>query len=375
MANTFITPTAVAMTSLATLENYLCMAGLVHRDYSTEFKKVGDTVTIRKPAELSVVEFDGDLSGEYQNVTETSTTIKLDKLLTVPIEVTALDMTLDIRSFNEQIIKPAMIAMSDKIDQKLCQLYVDIPYYETCESTTAISDFTNARKKLSDNKAYLYDRYGVLSPMTAASLLNIDTIHEADKAGTDSGLRNAALGRVMGFELYENQNVQNHAIGTTDLEGAIDNGNVSEGDTTIHIDGLASADTIAKGTILTIADNDGQYVTTSDVVLSSNEADFPIYPALNADITDGDVVTIRAATATTSRENLLFQRNCFAFVNAPVMPPMGGARGATESANGLNINVVYDWDQDRQTNKIVFSILCGFKTLRPELGVRLYDAS
>ena len=50
MANTFITPTVVAKLALPTLLNNLMMAGLVYRDYAKEFRKVGNTVRIRKPA-------------------------------------------------------------------------------------------------------------------------------------------------------------------------------------------------------------------------------------------------------------------------------------------------------------------------------------
>ena len=35
------------------LENQLTMANLVHRDYSKEFVKVGDSITIRKPAQFN----------------------------------------------------------------------------------------------------------------------------------------------------------------------------------------------------------------------------------------------------------------------------------------------------------------------------------
>ena len=44
MANTFLTPDIIAKEALMVLENNLVMAGLVNRDYSPEFAKVGDTL-------------------------------------------------------------------------------------------------------------------------------------------------------------------------------------------------------------------------------------------------------------------------------------------------------------------------------------------
>ena len=59
MANTLITPQVVANEALIALQGNLVMADLVHRDYSDEFQKVGDTVTIRKPAKFVAKNFFG----------------------------------------------------------------------------------------------------------------------------------------------------------------------------------------------------------------------------------------------------------------------------------------------------------------------------
>ena len=53
MANTFLTPAIIAREAMMQLRANCVMAGLVHRDYASEFVSgVGDTVTIRKPASL-----------------------------------------------------------------------------------------------------------------------------------------------------------------------------------------------------------------------------------------------------------------------------------------------------------------------------------
>lgn len=57
MANEILTPSIIAKEALMVLRNNTVMASLVHRDYSGEFNKVGDTITIRKPAEFEAKEF------------------------------------------------------------------------------------------------------------------------------------------------------------------------------------------------------------------------------------------------------------------------------------------------------------------------------
>ena len=373
MANTLITPTAVAKMGLIALLNNWVFGGLCFKDYSKEFKHVGDTVQVTKPITVDAVEFDGDLTGQFQNVVEEKIDVAMDTIITVPLQVGAKQLTLEVRSFYSQFIEPAVQAIADLVDVKLAQLYKDIPYYEDCESTTAIADLLNARKVMGNNKAPQRNRYAVMSPLTTASLLALDAFRDLDKTGVTTALREASLGRIFGFDFFENQNIQTHAIGSATVAGAL-TADYAAGISTINIEGLGTTDTYAKGTLLTIANNTGQYVITADTTCSGGAADFPIYPALNAAVSSADVTTFHAA-ATTSKENLLFHKNAFAMVSAPLEPPLGGAKGATVAYNGITMNVVYDYVTPQFKNLMTISLLCGFKTLTPELAVRLYDAS
>ncbi len=377
MANTLITPTAVAKMGLIALLNNWVFGGLCFKDYSKEFKKVGDTVQVTKPISVEAVEFDGDLTGQFQNVTEEKIDVKMDTIIVVPLQVTAKQLTLDVRSFYSQFVEPAVQAIADTVDVKLAKLYKDIPYYNDFDDSSEankIVDLLDARKIMGNNKAPQRNRYAVLSPLTTAKCLACDAFRDLDKTGQTTALREASLGRIFGFDFFENQNIQTHAIGSTDVSGIIDTGTTyAAGETTIHIDNLANGtDTYAKGSIITIADNTGQYVVTADVTVASDEGDFPIYPALNAAVANDKVVTFHPAL-TTSKENLFFHRNAFAMVSAPLEPPLGGAKGATVAYNGISMNVVYDYQLAQFKNMMTISLLCGFKTLTPELAVRLYD--
>ncbi len=44
----------IAKEALMQLDNNLVMGSSVHREYVDEFKKIGDTVTIRKPVKFEV---------------------------------------------------------------------------------------------------------------------------------------------------------------------------------------------------------------------------------------------------------------------------------------------------------------------------------
>ena len=377
MGNTFITPTVVAKLALPTLLNNLMFAGLVHRDYAKEFRKVGNTVRIRKPAILEAIEFDGDLTGEYQNITESYIDILLDTILVVPVEILATDLTLDILSFNTQIVEPAMQALGQKVDVKLAKLYKDVPYYSDTTGVTAVSDILEARKVHVDNKApFGVSRSAVMSPLTTAALLGLAAFREVDKVGETKPLRDASLGHKFSYDFYENQNIQNHVTDASITADGAGTAAVSlVGVTSMVVSALGADGTIYKGTIFEIAGDDQKYVVTADTLIDTNAATVLFWPALKVATPAGTEVVTFKATLTTSRENLMFHKNAFALVTAPIAPPIGGAKGVTMNYKGLTINVVYDYVGSQMKNVITFSMLCGFKTLTPELAVRLYDAA
>lgn len=374
MPNSFITPDVVAKVGIIALLNNWVMAGLVYKDYSREFRKVGNTVRIRKPNTFTVVEFDGDLSGEWQNVTEEETDVVMDTILTVPIQVSQVDLTLSVQNFYAQIVEPAMQSLVDEVDVRLAKLYKDIYTRQATSSTTAVADLTGTRKLMSDNKVPPRNRYGVLSPLTFASFLNLSEFRDLEKTGETAVLREASMGRRFGFDLYESQNMQHHTQGTTDEAGAL-SADAALGATSLALN-LLGTGTINKGTVLIITGDAQPYVVTADATISGAAATVSIDPATKQANSSAAVVTLQTDDANTlSRENLFFHRNCFAMVSAPIEPPIGGAMGASETYNGITMNVVYSYEHNEFMNKMTISLLCGFKTLNPLLGVRLHDAS
>ena len=120
--NTFLTPEVVAKEALMVLQSNLCMADLVHRDHSSEFVAVGDTVSIRKPAKFVAKNFTG--TTENQDIKETSVPVKLDRFRDVTVAVTSKEMTLDIADFSKQVVEPAMQAIAQAIDEDLLAVAV-----------------------------------------------------------------------------------------------------------------------------------------------------------------------------------------------------------------------------------------------------------
>lgn len=215
MANTFLTPNVVARAALATLYETTVMAPLVHRDYENEFVPgVGSTVSIRKPAVFEAKEFDRLTGIEVQDVTENSVDVTLNHIADVSFAVTAEDLTLNVQDFTEQLLAPAMEAISQKIDRDILSFRDDI----TAEVGQVAGDnlfgwddprvMIDAGRVLTQANVPLTERRYVFGPIAAAHYQADPLFHEADRRGDTEGLQEAAIGRKFGFDNYVTQNIR-----------------------------------------------------------------------------------------------------------------------------------------------------------------------
>lgn len=208
MANTFITPSLIARTALANLHHALVLAPLVWRDFDADFTgKQGDTVTIRKPATFTAEEFDRSRGITLQDIRENSTTVTIDTIANVSVPVTDEEMTLEISSFETQVLNGMVRAIAEKIDSDLAELLVDTANGAggggTADGTREPTDaYRSALARMGRNKLPLTDRYAVLSPESQATVLGEDKLIKVNEAGTSNGLRNAIVGDLLGFRNY-----------------------------------------------------------------------------------------------------------------------------------------------------------------------------
>jgi P22 coat protein - gene protein 5 len=206
--NTFITPSLIAKTALATLHHSLVFAGLVWRDFDADFTgKQGDTVTIRKPATFTAEEFDRAKGISLQEIKENSTTVELDTIANVSVPVTDEEMTLDIEDFETQVLNGMVVAIAEKIDGDIAELAVDtaagVGGGGLADGSTKVTDaYRTALAVLGRNKLPLTDRYAVLSPEAHSEVLGDDKLVKVNESGTSNALRNAVIGDLLGFVNY-----------------------------------------------------------------------------------------------------------------------------------------------------------------------------
>lgn len=363
--NNLLTTKNIARQILPELIENLVAPNLFYKDYSDTFAKQGDTIRVRKPVVLTAKDFTAGTAVTEQDVIEESVDVTLDKIATVDVSFEAIQSATNVDDLNRIVIRPAAIALAEKINSDGLDLYKQVPYTAGTAGTTpsTLADFAAAREALNANKAPLEGRCAIWSPEADSNFVQIPALVNAEKSGSTAALRDASIGKVFGISNYMAQGVKTHTPGGGDTPAcAIDNtGGYPIGATNIHVDTLSGA--LVVGDILKIDGN--QYAVVAAGALSAADQDITISPALKTAVKNDASVSIYGKHVA----NLVFHPNAFAFVTRPLIAP-AGVESYTTSYNGISLRVVRGYDMAYKREKLSVDVLYGYKCVYPELAVR-----
>ena len=369
MANTLVTLKEIARQALPQLIDNLVFPNLCYRDFSDEFHDLGDRVKVRKPSVFTAQEFSAADGVAYQDFCEDAVDVALDHIATVDARATAVESATGIDDLNRAFIQPAAAALAEKINADGLALYADVPYCCGTAGTTPgeLADLAAARRALNVQKAPASSRVAVWDPEADAKFTQLAALVNAEKAGSSQALREGAIGRVYGMDNYMSQAVRQHATGITAATAVKVNGVVTAGARQLSIDGTALTGRLVKGDLLKIGG--GSYVVTQDSAAAAGNAiaGVQVYPALPALADNTEVTLVGSHTA-----NLAFHPMAFAYVTRPLIDPDGqGVASYVTSFNGISLRVTKGYDQQYKRSIYSMDVLYGFKTVYPELAVRV----
>jgi hypothetical protein len=410
MANSLITPSIIAKEALVQLENNLTMANNVHREYKKEFVKVGDTVSIRKPVKFYAA--DGK-TRVNQDVEEANTSITVDKQKHVSWKFSSKDLTLTVEDYSERYIKPAMIALANTIDRNGHALYSNIwNHVGTPGTTPANFAAVAAAAQRMDEMAVSTDmRKLVTNPAAGYAIAGTATSLYMNGVNNQA-YRKGSIGEIAGLDTFRSQNVTNHTVGVatgTPLVNGASQGTTyalskTTNSQTLNTDGWTNSTTgiLKAGDVITIA---GVYamnpvpgegttgklempylqeftvLADADSGATTGPAALTISPAIitsgpyqtvSAEPADGAAITVKTGTGGTAYpQNLAFHKNAFALVTCPLELPDGVEFKARETHKGLSARVVKQYSIDDDDDIIRIDVLYGWKSIYPDLAVRL----
>ena len=338
------------------------MANLVHRDYSKEFVKVGDTITVRKPAKFVAKNFIGEV--EEQDISEGSVDVKMDRYRDVTVNVTSKEMTLDIKDFSEQVITPALSAVAQAVDIDLLTVGIEKAGSKVAVSNTpTIVDVANVAKALDKKKAPRdNNRNLVLAVDTLYKYNTLDNFAKVCYKGDSEALKEAEIGKVYTMNTFMSQNAPENTSATPGTATAY-KVTCTKGATQFTVsNGTAATGTIKVGDKLIV--NGYLFEVAEDLTLASGAGTLKVTEKIPFALTVAtDAVIINKA------HSLGFHRNGLALVTRQLELPQGAAKSAIASADGLAVRVVFDYDSNTKQDKISFDIIYGIKELDSDLLV------
>lgn len=207
MANSFLKPTRIAAAALGLLEREIILPGLVWRDAGGDFAGAGgDTISIRVPARTQAKsrQLRGSRSAaviQHSELTETKVDVTLDEDIYNSVPTTDEELSLDIVSFGEQVLRPQVRAVAEGLENKLANEMLAATYANTITLDTVdpYNSLVDARVAMNKANVPMSERFCVVGADMEGVFLKSKHISEVDKSGSDSALRDAIIGRVAGF--------------------------------------------------------------------------------------------------------------------------------------------------------------------------------
>ena len=392
MANSLLTPSIITKEALAILHQKLNFVGTINRQYDDQYAKsgakIGNDLKIRLPNEFTV-RTGAALSS--QDVTENSVTLSVATQKGVDFTFSSEELSLHIDQFKERYIEPAMAVLASNIESDAFSMSKDVSNFVSgVGSANTFSNITKAQKELTLGLAPYGDRQYMHDPQSVVDML-------ADTKGLfqDSGqiakqYKEGMLGRISGFDHYENTLVPTHTTGTAAATtGYLING-ASQSGTSMTVDGGTT--TFLVGDIVTIAGVNRVHPETKadtgvlqNFVVTANSGtsatSLAISPGIVATGGTQNVSAVPADNAAISKigggngadwtDTLAYHKDSFVFATADLVQPEGVDFTAREVMDGISMRIVRDYSISADTFPCRIDILYGYKTVRPETACRV----
>lgn len=413
MANDILTaknaPGVTSKLSAANLaEKALFCKSISKEDSSTwsnqySSSSAGDTIYVKRPTQFTVGT-SLDITSTIQDVKETKVPLTLDKVGTVSLKMSSLEMAYDkpIKYWNDAFIDPAMNALAADLDKwALDKAASQTANLVGTAGTQAgsIRTFLQARQKLVEN----------LCPIDSKAFMMINPATNTETVDARKGLFQKSdliakqyemgyIGTGEGFNYMEGNLLPTYTNGA-DVSGIAVEATVvtiANGMSTLGVDGVTSLATITKGTVFTIANVFDVHpltkqtlptlkqftVTASIAETAGNSVTLQISPAIyytsgdsrqnvSAAPVDEAALVFFGAASTAYAQNLGFHKDAFRLATAPLHIPNNMEFGSRSTVDGISVAVMRDLDIRTREDIMRFDLLAGLAAVRPEWSVRV----
>lgn len=324
-------PELWANESLVILEENMIAGLLVNRDFETTFARFGETVNTRRPAEFTAKRKTSADNVTVQDADTENVPVVLNQHVHVSFLIKDGEESLAFKDLVEFHLKPAMLASAQFVDRVVLGQYHrflanGFGGLGQMTKTNAQDYILGVRNVMNKNNAWAQGRNIIWTPDGETAALGTELFISAEKRG-DGGqaLREASMGRVLGFQHYMCQNMA--SVGTTDKTASIalinHTGGYAKGATSFVTD--AGAGAIANNAWITIAGDDTPLRVVSTTGGATPTAIVVAAPGIRAAVADNAIVTlvtVGAVEATTFAAGYQKEIGYTGFTNEPQVGQM-----------------------------------------------------
>jgi hypothetical protein len=288
-------PEKWALEGIMLLEENMVLGNLVNRDFKNEIMDYGKTVNVDMPGSFSAKRKGVNDDVTVQNANASTIPVVLNQHLHTSFMLKDAQMSMSFKDLVEYFLKPAMISIASGADKAISGfipmfLSNSVGQLDGMTGSNAVAQVLQARKNQNDLKIALPGRKAVITTATEATLLGLELFTAADKVG-DAGtaLREASLGRKLGYDFFMGQNTPYVQTGLTQNRTGATTAGHAAGVTSIALDGFNAA--IIAGSFVTIGGSMYPYRVVSTTGGSTPSA-MVIGTALKAAVLNDAVVTV-----------------------------------------------------------------------------------
>ncbi|MGG5290003.1 P22 phage major capsid protein family protein [Pseudomonas shirazensis] len=351
------------------IDPHATIVKLIDRSFEDEARYKGETISVPRPIVMKPAEehpTDGTPTTS-QAINTSKSSLILNKQPFVQWSMTEREA---LGSLSKNIIpgavKAGFRAMGSRMTSDVFSMYREV--YSVCGDPTSTNSRTKddlgvARTAFLE-KNILGPKNMVLNPVTEGSLaMEFSKINES---GDTNLVREGALGRKLGFDMFVDAAAPMHIAGTASLNNGITLATPGfAGSDRLNLDGVG-ASTFKHGDIVSIAGYDQTHVVTAD----ATGAVVTIAPALLDAIPSGAAVTVMKS----HRVDLAFQPEAFSIAFRPLESP-ASTEGVkiyqmTDPVTGFSLRLSTHYDMYTHNTTWKLDTLYGIKCFNPELALR-----
>jgi hypothetical protein len=302
--NDAFVPELWAHEGLAILEENMVAASLVHRDFSMEVANFGDVVNTRRPGLFKTKRKDDQDSIVLQDATALNVQVPLNQHFYISFTIKDGEASKSFQDLIQIYLLPGMQGIARGIDRAILGhthkfLANRAGKLGGLTKDTAKDTILQAREIMNRNWAYPQGRNLILAPGSETTMLQTELFIAAMQRG-DGGaaLREASLGRVLGFDTYMDQNAPASQRDASDLvAGTVNNGGGYAAGTTGSMTVAITGHVVSVGEYVVFEQNGQPTTATAATTGAGNTTAVTLDEALRYAVADASVVTAYAKCA------------------------------------------------------------------------------